>query len=223
MPSDGWFAAMALPAQRALQVTSVGSDRSLSPTRPITSRRGRGKPIRRISSRPCTPSMPDNATSSNQPWRQKKRRPACLGSSSRAPATAEPVWLRTARRWTNRTWRWRPRCAEASIAIDAGVSSLVTAAAQIAADIDNVRSDAANEMAVGNDLTALGYAGAPRTRARCHANGHATVIGGTVQGDAVLGGLTGWHADAKIGADAQASTIFRRPGAFGAVNIAGTA
>lgn len=112
---------------------------------------------------------------------------------------------------------------EASIAIAAGVSSLVTAAAQIAADIDNVRSDAANEMAVGNDLTALGYAGAPRTRARCYADGHATVMGGTVQGNAALGGPTGWHADAKIGADAQASTIFMRPGAFGAVNIAGTA
>ncbi|NIJ77688.1 hypothetical protein FHT08_002771 [Xanthomonas campestris] len=65
-----------------------------------------------------------------------------------------------------------------SIAIDADVSSLVTAAVQIAPDIDNARSDAANEMAVGNDLTALGYAGAPRTRARCHANGHATVMGG---------------------------------------------
>ncbi|WP_164739430.1 hypothetical protein SE336_21190 [Xanthomonas arboricola] len=60
---------------------------------------------------------------------------------------------------------------EASIAIDAGVSSLVTAAAQIAADIDNVRSDAANEMAVGNDLTALGYAGAlPRAWPR-HSDG----------------------------------------------------
>ncbi|KCX01635.1 hypothetical protein [Xanthomonas arboricola] len=102
------------------------------------------------------------------------------------------------------------------------MSSLVTAAAQIAADIDNVRSDAANEMAVGNDLTALGYAGAPR-RARCHANGHATAMGGTVQGNAVLGGLTVWHAGATIGADAQASTVFmRRPGAFGAVNIADT-
>ncbi len=112
---------------------------------------------------------------------------------------------------------------EASIAIDAGVSSLVTAAAQIAADIDNVRSDAANEMAVGNDLTALGYAGAPRTRARCHANGHATAMGGTVQGNAVPGGLTVWHPGATIGADAQASTVFmRRPGAFVAVNIAGT-
>ncbi len=112
---------------------------------------------------------------------------------------------------------------EASIAVDAGVSSLVTAAAQIAADIDNVRSDAANEMAVGNDLTALGYAGAPRTRARCHAHGHATVTGGTVQGNAVLGGLTVWHPGATIGADAQASTIVMRPGAFGAVNISGTA
>ncbi|KER80885.1 hypothetical protein [Xanthomonas arboricola] len=110
---------------------------------------------------------------------------------------------------------------EASIAIDAGVSSLVTAAAQIAADIDNVRSDAANEMAVGNDLTALGYAGAPRTRARCHANGHATAMGGTVQGDAVPGAPTVWHPGAKIGADAQANTVFMRPGAFGAVNIAG--
>lgn len=53
--------------------------------------------------------------------------------------------------------------------------------AQRAPDIDNVRSDAANEMAVGNDLTALGYAAAPRTRARCHANGNAngnaTVMG----------------------------------------------
>ncbi|NHF66239.1 hypothetical protein [Xanthomonas hortorum] len=39
-----------------------------------------------------------------------------------------------------------------------GVFSLVTASAQIAPEIDNVRSDAANEMAVGNDLTALGYA-----------------------------------------------------------------
>ncbi|OBR77066.1 hypothetical protein A7D01_16445 [Xanthomonas arboricola] len=110
---------------------------------------------------------------------------------------------------------------EASIAVDAGASSLVTAAAQIAADIDNVRSDTANEMAVGNDLTALGYAGAPRTRARCHANGHATAMGGTVQGNALLGGLTGWHAGATIGADAQASTVFMGPGAFGAVNIAG--
>ncbi|WP_241239526.1 hypothetical protein [Xanthomonas arboricola] len=111
---------------------------------------------------------------------------------------------------------------EASIAIAAGVSSLVTAAAQIAADIDNVRSDAANEMAVGNDLTALGYAGAPRTRARCHADGHAMAMGGTVQGNAVPGGLTGWHPGATIGADAQANTVFMRPGAFGAVNIAGT-
>uniref|UniRef100_UPI003F7F93CF hypothetical protein n=1 Tax=Xanthomonas sp. 0924 TaxID=2835534 RepID=UPI003F7F93CF len=48
------------------------------------------------------------------------------------------------------------------------------------------------------------------------------MTGGTVQGNALIGGLTGWHADAKIGADAQASTIFMRPGAFGAVNIAGT-
>ncbi|CAD2250737.1 hypothetical protein X12_004259 [Xanthomonas arboricola] len=48
-------------------------------------------------------------------------------------------------------------------------------------------------------------------------------MGGTVQGDAVLGGPTVWHPGAKIGADAQASTIFMRPGAFGAVNIAGTA
>lgn len=56
-----------------------------------------------------------------------------------------------------------------------------------------------------------------------HAHGHATVTGGTVQGNALIGGLTGWHAGAKIGADAQASTIFMRPGAFGAVNIAGTA
>ncbi|PPT56081.1 hypothetical protein XarbCFBP8138_09765 [Xanthomonas arboricola] len=48
-------------------------------------------------------------------------------------------------------------------------------------------------------------------------------MGGTVQGNAVLGGLTGWQAGATIGADAQASTVFMRPGAFGAVNIAGTA
>ncbi|CAE6850128.1 hypothetical protein [Xanthomonas arboricola] len=103
------------------------------------------------------------------------------------------------------------------------MSSLVTAAAQIAADIDNVRSDTANEMAVGNDLTALGYAGAPRTRAHCHANGHATVMGGTVQGNAVLGCLAVWHPGATIGTDAQPSTVFmRRPGAFVAVNIAGT-
>ncbi|MCC8671362.1 hypothetical protein LN461_18685 [Xanthomonas arboricola] len=59
--------------------------------------------------------------------------------------------------------------------------------------------------------------------ARCHANGHATVMGGTVQGNAVLGCLAVWHPGATIGADAQASTVFmRRPGAFGAVNIAGT-
>ncbi|NIK52090.1 hypothetical protein [Xanthomonas arboricola] len=57
-----------------------------------------------------------------------------------------------------------------------------------------------------------------------HAHGHATVTGGTVQGNALLGGLTGWHADAKIGADAQPSTVFMgRPDAFVAVNIAGTA
>ncbi|MBB6335868.1 hypothetical protein FHR59_000078 [Xanthomonas arboricola] len=112
---------------------------------------------------------------------------------------------------------------EASIAIAACVSSLVAAAAQIAANIDNVRSDAANEMAVGNELTALGYAGAPRTRGALPRDGHAMAMGGTVQGNAVLGGPTVWHAGAKIGADAQPSTGFmRRPGAFGAVNIAGT-
>ncbi|CAD7387659.1 hypothetical protein XCY_004373 [Xanthomonas arboricola pv. juglandis] len=49
------------------------------------------------------------------------------------------------------------------------------------------------------------------------------MTGGTVQGNAVPGGLTVWHPGATIGADAQASTIFMRPGAFGAVNIAGTA
>ncbi|NIK44334.1 hypothetical protein [Xanthomonas arboricola] len=99
----------------------------------------------------------------------------------------------------------------------------MTAAARIAADIDNVRSDTANEMAVGNDLTALGYAGAPRTRGALPRDGHATVMGGTVQGNAVLGCLAVWHPGATIGADAQASTVFmRRPGAFGAVNIAGT-
>ncbi|PPU16327.1 hypothetical protein XarbCFBP7610_20975 [Xanthomonas arboricola] len=48
-------------------------------------------------------------------------------------------------------------------------------------------------------------------------------MGGTVQGNAVPGGLTVWHPGATIGADVQASTVFmRRPGAFGAVNIAGT-
>ncbi|PPU47832.1 hypothetical protein XarbCFBP7697_02405 [Xanthomonas arboricola] len=47
-------------------------------------------------------------------------------------------------------------------------------------------------------------------------------MGGTVQGNAVLGGLTGWHPGATIGADAQASTVFMGPGAFGAGNIAGT-
>ncbi|MCC8494712.1 hypothetical protein ABQZ99_020785 [Xanthomonas hortorum pv. vitians] len=54
-----------------------------------------------------------------------------------------------------------------------GVSSLVTAAAQIAPEIDNVRSDAASEMAVGNDLTALGYAcdiSQSRTQARSGAH-----------------------------------------------------
>ncbi len=49
-------------------------------------------------------------------------------------------------------------------------------------------------------------------------------MGGTVQGNAVLGGPTVWHPGAKIGTDAQPSTVFmRRPGAFVAVNIAGTA
>lgn len=48
-------------------------------------------------------------------------------------------------------------------------------------------------------------------------------MGGTVQGNAVPGGLTVWHPGATIGADAQANTVFMRPGAFGAVNIAGTA
>ncbi|CAD0360246.1 hypothetical protein CFBP2533_44420 [Xanthomonas hortorum pv. pelargonii] len=86
--------------------------------------------------------------------------------------------------------------------------------AQIASEIDNVRSDAANEMAVGNDLTALGYAGAPRTRARCHATAHATVMGAAVHGNAVLGGLTVWHPGATIGANAQASTVFMGPGVF---------
>lgn len=84
--------------------------------------------------------------------------------------------------------------------------------AQIAPEIDNVRSDAANEMAVGNDLTALGYAGAPRTRARCHATAHATVMGAAVHGNAVLGGLTVWHPGATIGANAQASTVFMGAG-----------
>lgn len=58
--------------------------------------------------------------------------------------------------------------------------------------------------------------------ARCHANGHATVMGGTVQGNAVLDGLTVWHPGATIGANAQANTAFMGPGAFGAVTIAGT-
>lgn len=47
-------------------------------------------------------------------------------------------------------------------------------------------------------------------------------MGGTVQGNAVLGGPTVWHPGATIGADAQASTVFMGPGAFGAVNISGT-
>ncbi|MCC8555710.1 Svx/AvrXca family virulence/avirulence protein [Xanthomonas hortorum] len=53
-------------------------------------------------------------------------------------------------------------------------------------------------------------------------DGHATVMGGTVQGNAVLDGLTVWHPGATIGANAQANTAFMGPGAFGAVNIAGT-
>ncbi|PPT96284.1 Svx/AvrXca family virulence/avirulence protein [Xanthomonas arboricola] len=53
--------------------------------------------------------------------------------------------------------------------------------------------------------------------------GHATVMGGTVQGNAVLGGLTVWHPGATIGANAQASTVFKGPGAFGAINVGGTA
>ncbi|WAW95395.1 Svx/AvrXca family virulence/avirulence protein [Xanthomonas citri pv. malvacearum] len=53
--------------------------------------------------------------------------------------------------------------------------------------------------------------------------GRATVLGGTVQGNAVLGGLTVWHPGATIGANAQAHTVFMGPGAFGAINVAGTA
>ncbi|PPU76593.1 avirulence protein [Xanthomonas cucurbitae] len=54
-------------------------------------------------------------------------------------------------------------------------------------------------------------------------DGHATVMGGTVQGNAVLGGLTVWHPGATIGANAQAHTVFMGPGAFGAINVGGTA
>ncbi|NIK09091.1 hypothetical protein FHY11_002601 [Xanthomonas arboricola] len=97
--------------------------------------------------------------------------------------------------------------------------------AQRAPDIDNVRSDAANEMAVGNDLTALGYAGAPRTRARRNANGNAngnpTVMGGAVHGTAVPGGLGVWHPAATSGADALASTVFMGPGRAVAMSIRG--
>ncbi|WP_372361771.1 Svx/AvrXca family virulence/avirulence protein [Xanthomonas sp. NCPPB 1325] len=53
-------------------------------------------------------------------------------------------------------------------------------------------------------------------------DGRATVMGGTVQGNAVLGGITVWHPGATIGGNAQASTSFMGPGAFGTVNIAGT-
>ncbi|APP75905.1 Svx/AvrXca family virulence/avirulence protein [Xanthomonas vesicatoria] len=54
-------------------------------------------------------------------------------------------------------------------------------------------------------------------------DGRATVMGGTVQGNAVLGGLTVWHPGATIGATAQAHTVFMGPGAFGAINVGGTA
>ncbi|SUZ30271.1 avirulence protein [Xanthomonas arboricola pv. juglandis] len=95
--------------------------------------------------------------------------------------------------------------------------------AQRAPDIDDVRSDAANEMTAGNDLTALGYAGAPRTRARRHANGNAngnsTAVGAAVQGTAVSGGPTVWHPATTSGADALASTVFMGAGRAVAMSI----